>query len=111
MKIFNLECPTCQLRAKASLDESYHKFIVYTCPKCQSNVVYYKNKIDILPDHLLKKLLKKGKLTFCGDVSFPLYTKKSSSCSGRGPITKDDLLDLKILLGTENDSSRIISRL
>jgi hypothetical protein len=109
-KILVLACPKCHLRAEAVLDEAYHKFIVYTCPKCQSNVVFFKHKIDIIPDHLFKKLIKKRKLTFCGNVSF-LCSEGQPDRQIRGPITKEDIIDLKILLETEKDSSGIISKL
>jgi len=108
-KVINLKCPQCRLTARAVLSEP-HKFIIYTCPKCLSNVVCYKNKIDTIPDRLFKKLLKKRKLTFCGDVSFAPPPKRQDR-QVRGPITPEDVIDLKILLETEKDSARIISKL
>ena len=96
--------------AEAVLDEMYHKFIIYTCPKCQSNVVYYKRKVDIIPDRLFKKLIKKRKLIFCGNVSFS-SSEGQPNRQVRGPITKEDVINLKILLETEKDSAGIISKL
>lgn len=111
-KTLNLECPKCRLSAQASLDSPYHRFIVYTCPQCHSNVVYYKNKVDILPDRLFKKLLKKQKLEFCGQIDFiPPKKRQRRKVSVRGPITQDDVLNLKILLETEKDTADFISKL
>ena len=109
-KVLDLRCPRCNLLAKAVLDGSSHRFIVYTCPKCRSNVVYFKNRIDIIPDHLFRKLLRRRKLIFCGDVSFTPATGKPDQ-HVKGPITQEDITDLKILLETEKDSSGFISRL
>ena len=109
-KTLDLRCPNCRLSANATLDGTHHRFIVYTCPKCRSNVVYFKNKIDIIPDRLFRKLLRKRKLVFCGDVSFfPAVGKPDQPV--RGPITHQDIVDLKILLETEKDSFRFISKL
>jgi endogenous inhibitor of DNA gyrase (YacG/DUF329 family) len=103
-QVLKLECPKCRLPARAVIESPYYRFIVYTCPKCYSNVVYYKNKIDVIPDRLFKKLLKKRKLAFCGDVVFNSSTKKNLGQE----ITQDDILNLKILLETEMDSARVI---
>ena len=112
-KIFTLKCPKCRLRAKAILNEPFHNFIVYTCPKCQSNVVYFKNKVDIIPDRLLKKLISKRKLTFCGDINFSCTENQSDKkpTTNKKPITEEDIIDLKILLETEDDIGRLISKL
>ena len=120
-KILALKCPQCELPAKAQLDTPYHKFLIYTCPKCKSNVVYYGNRIDIISDRLLKKLVKTKKVKFCGNVSFNKDTRtrvkvKLPPSVKRLPpntrkITKDDLLDLKILLETETDYDTFLSKI
>lgn len=122
----NLHCPRCRLPGEAVLDESAFKCILYTCPRCHSNVVYYDNKIDIITDECLNKLLKKKKLQFCGNVTFkgkdekpkrrrPLKKKEPSKTSlshdKEKPISKDDVLNLKILLDTEDDLDSILSQL
>jgi len=106
-----LECPKCQLPAKAFLDSPYHKFIMYTCPRCHSNVVYYKDRVDTLSDRLFKKLLKKHKLEFCGQIDFISPVKGKKRVLVRGPITHDDILNLKILLETEKNTSDFISKI
>ena len=108
-EILTLRCPNCRLAAEAVLESPYHKFIVYTCPKCHSNVAYFKKRVDILPDHLFKKLLSKKKLSFCGSINFPV--NKKAKIEDTRYISGDDIVNLRILLETEKDSSRIISRL
>ena len=111
----NLKCPKCGLPARAQLEESYRKFIIYTCPKCRSNVAYYDNRIDIISNQLLRDLIKKKQLRYCGDVLFmsnqlkELPLLESNPCSE--VITKDMITDLKILLNTEEDFDNILSQL
>ena len=109
----SLRCPKCHLSATAVLSDEYRRFIIYTCPRCKSNVTFYNNKIDVISNKLLSKLLKKGKLKFCGNVQFDKKSGKDTDTAhhlelGR-KITKDDILDLKILLETEPDLDKIIS--
>lgn len=124
-----LKCPKCGLPGEAVLEEASYKCILYVCPRCHSNVVCYQNKIDVITDHLLDNLLKNKKLEFCGNVKFPeergargpkqrktrvkknIRKKKSVSSTEKGPITRDDILNLKILLETEKDFDSIVSRL
>lgn len=122
-----LQCPKCGLPGEAVLEEAGYKCILYVCPKCQSNVVCYQNRIDIITDKLLNKLLRSKKLQFCGNVSFAGENKDRGAMSKpkvrvrkwirkkktplRGPITRDDVLNLKILLETEKDFDNILSKL
>lgn len=101
-----LQCPKCRLDASAMLD-SKRKFIIYTCPRCKSNVIHYKQKTEIISDRLFHKLLRKGRLVFCGDVRFPV---KPENIEGT-LISSDDLINLKILLETEKDSATFLSRI
>jgi predicted RNA-binding Zn-ribbon protein involved in translation (DUF1610 family) len=108
VKTFKLKCPICKLTAKAEL-EQFSKFLIYTCPKCHSNVVFYKHKTRILSDELIAKLMRQGRLKFCGNV---LFSKTAEAKSDRDhPISQDDMTNLKILLATETDVSQIIDKL
>ena len=110
-----LICPKCHLDGNALVKESYKNCLVFICPKCESTVVCYDNKVDIISSELLQKLVKRGQLKFCGKARF--ISKKSPKSSKKSlfnevtAITEDDLLNLKIILETEKDSSRIISLL
>ena len=105
-------CPKCGLPAEAHLERKKYKFIIYTCPKCRSNVACYNNKLDIISDKLLGELIHTRKLRCCGDV---LFGKREPVPLGgiKGPaeITQDQIADLKILLATENNFDKIISKL
>jgi len=111
----SLMCPRCGLTAKAKLDESQYKFIIYTCPKCNSNVACYNNKVDIISDRLLSDLIKKHRLTYCGDV---LFSKKKAQPEPEQKTKKDEVMitpdkitDLKILLATETNFDKLLSKL
>ena len=106
--VFTVYCPNCSLPAEAVLEQSFHKFILYKCPRCKSNVVCYSNKISVISDNLVKKLLKQGKLKFCGSICFDTPPKKKPSTSRDGVISESDIMDLRILLETESDSFKII---
>lgn len=115
-----LKCPRCSLSAEAAVTEKMTSFIIYTCPKCHANVVYYENKIDVISDSLLKKLIRNGKLQSCGRVAFK--GRKRTVCvrsekppeviEGAPPRTEvindDDLLNLRIVLETMDDPNDII---
>lgn len=120
----NLKCPKCGLPGEASLEESAYKCILFICPRCRSNVVYYDNKIDVITDTCLSRVLKRKKLQFCGSVNFnkdnPDKGRKSQENSEKKsplvheegkPITRDDVLNLKILLATEGDIDSILSQI
>jgi hypothetical protein len=108
------ECPKCHTEAKAMLDPSY-KFLIYKCPKCQSNVAFYKNKLTVVSDNMINILMKKNKIKLCqtGSTVEEIPQKKISiKPVGCGDyITKDHILDLKILLETEKDFDSLISKL
>lgn len=98
-------CPRCGFKVTAELDGIFRKFVLYSCPQCTSNVVFYKNKIDVISNRLVKSLIERKILTVCGNT---LYTQ---SAKKRQSITRDDLLNLKILLETEEDFDRIVAKL
>jgi hypothetical protein len=102
MKHVTLRCPNCLLEAKLSLSAS-HRLLIYTCPMCKNNILYHKGKADIIPIHLFKKILRRGNLVLCGDVQFKVQSRRA--------ISDEDISDLRILLETETDSSKIISKL
>jgi NAD-dependent SIR2 family protein deacetylase len=112
--ILSLACPKCHFPARAEI-EKFHKFIIYICPKCQSNVVFYDNKIDILSDHMINSLKKKKKLRMCGNALFPVSLTEEIPPIKDDPskegITKDKILDLKILLETEKDLGSLLSKI
>lgn len=108
MKTLTLKCPLCNLPARADLKTKYHKFLVYICPRCQSNVAFFDNKTRIISDNLLKRLHLNKKLKFCGDVSFKTQRFRVQK---RNVISEEDIANLREFLATENDSGRIISRL
>jgi hypothetical protein len=111
--VLSLKCPKCHFPARAECD-TFHKFIIYICPKCHSNVVFYDNKVDIISDRMVNSLKKKNKLKMCGNALFPISLNekippvKSPPSEG---ITKDKILDLKILLETEKDIGSLLSKL
>jgi len=102
--LINLHCPKCKHSVKAELKKNRLKFILFSCPQCQSNVVYYSDKIDTISDDLVKTLKVHKKLTKCGDT----FYKKGDEPE---KITEEAILNLKILLETEHDSKKIISQL
>jgi len=114
--VLSLECPKCHFPARAEF-EKFHKFIIYICPKCKSNVVFYGNKIDIISDRMVNSLRKRKKLKACGNALFPMDIDDKFSKSPIKPlvssegITKDKILDLKILLETERDLGSLLSKL
>lgn len=99
---FMVKCPRCSLKAEAVIGE-YNKFFLYRCPRCSANVVHFNDKTRTISDKMLKKLIKKGKLDFCGHISF--NSKKHTA------ITDDDILNLKILLNLKSDPAEIIKYL
>lgn len=106
----DLKCPRCHLSTKARIDENYYKFLIYTCPKCGSRVAFFDNKLRIISDRLFQKLVNKNKLQYCGDISFKKKKIRYKN-DFKEFITKDDILNLKILLETEQDSGSVLSKL
>ena len=92
-----LGCPKCGFPVKASIEEYCHEFLLFVCPKCQSNVVYYNNKLDIISNRMVAKLLKRDKLKQCGILNVNAMEKFDE------PINSDDVVNLKIALQTSKD--------
>ena len=109
-KSITLKCPKCGETTPVLFHRSTRKFVLYTCPKCDSNVVYYNNHVDVISDALVQKLMKKGKLRFCGNLDLKSRPKESRPVRDR-VISKDDILDLRILLAKEEDVEKIVSKL
>lgn len=101
-------CPHCKLPVKAVLKDGYRRFLLYTCPRCRSNVVLFKNKVELISDHLLKKLIKSNKLQHCGDM---VFRSQSTKPHRDAPISEDDIKNLRILLNTSQDLNDFISKL
>lgn len=104
--IFSLECPKCNFTGKAYLCKK-PKFFIYTCPKCFSNVAYFKNKFGTLSNDFVKSLKNRNDLKLVGS----LYSSSEHPRINKKPITKSDLIDLKILLNTETDFYSFISKI
>ena len=100
-----LECPKCKLPIEAKIKKSHHEFLIYICPKCQSNVVHYSDKIDIISDKLLRKLLKQKRLTSCGQIEI------GSASQAQRVISLDDVTDLKIVLETSKNVDEFLSKI
>ena len=102
-----INCPECNLPIQASVvQEDYKDFLLYSCPRCQKNVVYYNNKVKIISDRILKKLISQKKLKYCGNLGVAPMEQ------GRGKgLTKESVTDLKILLETSKDINEFISKI
>lgn len=97
-----LKCPHCNFPIKARVRKNFKGFLLYVCPRCNSNVVYYDNRIDIISNRLLKKILRQKRLISCG-ILHP-YNKAPSES-----ISSDDILNLRILLETTGDVEEFLS--
>jgi hypothetical protein len=110
------ECPKCHTGARALLEESY-KFLIYKCPNCHSNVAFYNNKLTVISDRMISLLRKKKKIKLCRtgmtveESAPPKIPVKVKPLECTDYITKDHILDLKILLETEKDLDSLISKL
>lgn len=115
--VLKLKCPKCGCPARAEVKKQLYKFLIYVCPKCESNVVYYDNKTDIISDKLVESMAQKNKLQYSGQAVFPKKPKKQKSRPNRektglsGGITPDNIVDLKILLNTEKDFDSFLSQI
>jgi len=99
-------CPKCGFPVNASIEENNPECLLFICPKCQSNVVYYNNKLDIISDNMMRKLFKKNKLKMCGMMEIePSPGPKDT------PITSDDIINLRILLETTDSVEDFIEKL
>lgn len=99
-----LACPKCSLEAQIEI-RKYCKFVIYVCPRCHSNIAYYADKLSIISDNMLNSLKKQKRLEVCGNALFPIKSKD------RETITKDTILNLKILLNTEKDFDNLLKQL
>jgi hypothetical protein len=105
----NVRCPECNHTIQASVTENYKDFIIFVCPKCHKNIVCYNNKVDVISDQCVKKLISKKHLQCCGVVETDAPAI-SESVTDKG-LTKDTLIDLKILLETSVDVNDFISKI
>jgi transcription initiation factor IIE alpha subunit len=107
---YKFKCPRCNSHAHARMDKKVYKFLIYRCPVCESNVVYYENNVDILSDAFMESFSKNKNITYCGDALF----SKISPSNGRiinEEITKDRIVDLKILLNTEKNFEKFLLKI
>jgi len=109
--VLKLRCPNCKSPARAEVKKRSYKFLIYVCPNCNSNVVYYNNKTDILSDKFVEMLTKENKLQFSGHAIFPKKTSKAPKRAGHKKVSKDNIIDLKILLHTEKDFETFLSKI
>ena len=111
--VLKLNCPKCGSPAHAEVKDQTYKFLLYVCPKCNSNVVHYDNKTDILSNEFTRSLAKEYNLQFSGQAIIP---NKEESCEevseDTSPkITEDTILDLRILLNTETNFEAFLSKI
>lgn len=100
-----IECPKCSLEAHIEI-RKYCKFVIYICPRCKKNIVYYGDKkVTIISDKMLENLKRQKRLEACGNALFPVIVKE------KGVITKDQILNLKILLETEKDFNNFLRQI
>jgi ssDNA-binding Zn-finger/Zn-ribbon topoisomerase 1 len=106
-----VKCPKCGLMVEAQL-EAFRDFILYQCPKCKNNVAVMDNKTMIISKELFKSLVTQGIFETCGKFSPMILVKKNKEKSNSvHSISQDDILNLRILLETETDFSKILSKL
>ena len=99
-------CPKCGKEVTAIVQSTVVRNIIFKCPGCYSNVYIFNNKIGLLSDRFVAKLVRQKKVDYCGFV-FDCERKIKRTKA----ISKDDVLNLKILLETENNVDKIISSL
>ena len=88
-----LVCPKCGFPVDASFKKRPREFLLFICPDCHSNVVYYNKKMDTISNELVAKLINNKKIRFCGMVDvFNTHQGK------RQPLTKEDVTNVKIAL-------------
>jgi hypothetical protein len=93
----------------ANVQEDYKDFLILVCPRCYRNVAYYNNKVDIISNRLIKKLIAKKRLRCCGSIDIPSQILPEHGF-GKG-LTVESLIDLKILLETSKDVDEFISKI
>ena len=107
---FKLKCPKCFSPAHAEMDKNVYKFLIYKCPVCDSNVVYYDNKVDILSDEFVRKFSRDSNVVHCGEALFPRISPSNGKTSDE-EITRDRIVDLKILLNTESSLDNLLLKI
>lgn len=110
MTYYKLKCPKCNSPAHAKMDKKVYKFLIYRCPVCESNVVYYDNRVDILSDEFMKTLIKDENITYCGDALFPKISPSNEKIIDK-EITKDRISDFLILLNTERNFDKFLLKI
>lgn len=65
----NLECPKCGVVTEFTEKSAAEMGVmIFICPGCGSNVVFYDHKVDIISTKLLKRLIRSGKLRTYGEI-------------------------------------------
>lgn len=100
-----LKCPKCGLGTDAEIKAQKHRFLIFKCPCCGSNVVLYSDKVKVLSDSLVRELFMYNKIKFCGEFVSQVVQ------SDRPPISTDDVNNLRILLATEDSVDKVIASL
>jgi len=103
-----MDCPKCGFPASVSIKDDGREILLFVCPHCHSNVVYYNNKLDIISDHLLNKLIRKRKLKTCGMLEIKHPDDKKVEYQS---ISSDDIVDLKIALETSDSVESFIKKI
>ena len=101
-----INCPGCDHHVMAEINNGIGRFILFVCPNCHKNVIYFDNKVDTISDKALKKLIRRGKLHYCGVIDSEGVKKVESK-----EITPETVTDLKILLETSKSVDDFISKI
>ena len=104
--IVKLECPSCGYPAQAIIQQNSMKFLLFVCPDCQSNVVYYDHKLDIISDEMVNKLFQRNKLVECGN-----FTNTENPPINCQSLTPDDIVNLKIAIETSKSIEEFIKNI
>lgn len=98
-----LVCPNCDIHMKVFVEQKFRGLLMI-CPHCFSNVVFYNQKLGVISDKLLSKLIKNDKLKACGIMNI-------SRENIREAITQDDVIDLKIDLETSKSVDAFLKKI
>jgi predicted RNA-binding Zn-ribbon protein involved in translation (DUF1610 family) len=95
----DLSCPACGFNSTARVVRRHYRFLLFQCPTCNKNVVFYAGKTGTLSDELIGMLFLHKYLSPCGDMVM-------------GPSIPDKAIEnLHNLLASEQDFDRILSQL
>jgi len=83
-----IQCPKCAFSVETEIKDEPKFFRLFICPNCRINVVYYDNKIDIISDRLLNKLIKAKKVKPRGRFNIPK----------KGALNKEAIANLRATL-------------